>query len=178
MRKRVIIPLLVFLFSIYLLQAGLHGAIWMGQKWIETEANTVWWMNPSISVRAEAAYNYFAIAPMFLGGLIFGIAIVLAYKLACSCSFCVLRKLTFVVTSFAGSVLSTALAFNTFDWMVSYVTGSGGNPNVFTLWNFNMPFISIDGWNFYAFCVLAPLWIGGCFLATSLLFCVLCHDEL
>ena len=59
-----------------------------------------------------------------------------------------------------GAIIAAGVGFNTFDWMVSYLTGSPGKPVTFTLWNWGLPNVEINGWNFYIFAMLIPLWLG------------------
>ena len=62
------------------------------------------------------------------------------------------------------------MGFNTFDWMVSYLTGSPGHSVTFSLWNFGLPQVLIDGYNFYIFAMLIPLWFGSFLIASSVLY--------
>jgi hypothetical protein len=59
-----------------------------------------------------------------------------------------------------GAIVAAGVGFNTFDWMVSYLVGSPGHRVNFSLWNFGLPNVPIDGWNFYIFAMLIPLWLG------------------
>jgi len=154
--KQILLSLGLLALGLFLISRGVVGAVWMGEKWFTTNALDPWWMMPTFYVTAQFAYVWFAIAPMIVGGVIGAAAVVLTW----------LRHPKTAITFIFASIAVSALAFNTFDWMISYETGLGGSPNFVGVWNFFMPNLMINAWLFYFFCIIVPLWVGG-FLATS-----------
>jgi len=152
--------LVMFLVGVGLLIPALIGANWMGQRWTQSpDAATPWWLNPSFSVTAKTAYNFFAIGLLILGGVFAGWATAAMLRDRRSAFFLMLA-----------AIVAGAVGFNTFDWMVSYLVGSPGKPVTFTLWNFGLPNVPIDGWNFYIFAMLIPLWLGSFLVSFSTLY--------
>jgi hypothetical protein len=160
------------LFVMFLIGIGLSipaslGANWMGQRWTNSpDAATPWWLSPSISVTAKTAYNFFAVGLLILGGVLAGCAAAAILKGH-------RRPALFLML---GTIVAGGIGFNTFDWMVSYLVGSPGNRVTFTLWNWGLPNVGIDGWNFYIFAMLIPLWLGS-FLISFPIFYMLIRSQ-
>src|SRR4030065_1706 len=54
--------LVMLIIGIVLFVPAILGANWMGQRWTNSpDAATPWWLNPSFSVTAKTAYNFFAV---------------------------------------------------------------------------------------------------------------------
>jgi hypothetical protein len=151
----------MFLVGVVLLVPALLGANWMGQRWTSSpDAATPWWLSPSVSVTAKTAYRFFAVGLLMLGGVLGGCAAAAMLKDR-------RRSALFLML---GAIVAAGVGFNTFDWMVSYLVGSPGHLVTFTLWNFGLPNVPIDGWNFYIFAMLIPLWLGSFLVSLSILY--------
>jgi hypothetical protein len=156
---RRIVFVLLFFVGVGLFIPGILGANWMGQRWTDSpDSKLPWWLTPALSVTAKVAYRIFAVGLLILGGILAGWAAVAMFKD---------RPRAALLLMF-GAIVSTVVGFNTFDWMVSYLTGSPGHIVTFTLWNFGLSQVPIDGYAFYVFAMLIPLWAGS-FLATVFL---------
>ena len=157
--KRTIL-FVMFLVGVGLFIPAMLGANWMGQRWTNSpDAATPWWLNPSFSVTAKTAYNFFAVGLLILGGVLAGgtATAILKHR----------RRPAFLLM--LGAIVAAGVGFNTFDWMVSYLVGSPGNPVTFTLWNWGLPNVGINGWNFYIFAMLIPLWLGSFLISLPIL---------
>jgi len=152
---------LIFVVGIGLFIAGILGANWMGQRWTDSpDSKLPWWLTPAFSVTAKVAYRFFAVGLLIFGGVLAGWGVAEMFRFRPKSALILL----------IGSIASTAVGFNTFDWMVSYLTGSPGRNVTFSLWNFGLPQIPIDGYSFYIFAMLIPLWSGSFFIAVSVLY--------
>ena len=137
------------------------GAMWMGQRWTNSPDSTLpWWLNPSISVSAKIAYNFFAVGLLILGGVLAGWAAAAVLNGR--------RRSSLLLM--LGAIVAAGVGFNTFDWMVSYLVGSPGHLVTFSLWNWGLPNVPIDGWNFYIFAMLIPLWLGSFLISISIFY--------
>jgi hypothetical protein len=151
----------LFVVGIVLFIPGILAANWMGQKYTESpDSKLPWWLTPFFSVTTKVAYRFFAEGLLIFGGILGGWAVAEMFRY---------RPKTALIL-FLGSVVSTAVGFNTFDWMVSYLTGSPGHSVTFSLWNFGLSQVLIDGYNFYIFAMLIPLWFGSFLVSSSLLY--------
>jgi hypothetical protein len=161
--RRVILSVM-FLVGVVLLVPAMLGADWMGQRWTNSpDAATPWWLNPSVSVTAKTAYRFFAVGLLILGGVLAGCAAAAMLK----------DRRKSALFLMLGAIVAAGVGFNTFDWMVSYLVGSPGHPVTFTLWNFGLPNVPIDGWNFYIFAMLIPLWVGSFLVSSSILYALI-----
>jgi hypothetical protein len=151
----------MFVVGVALFVPALLGANWMGQRWTNSpDAATPWWLNPSVSVTAKTAYSFFAVGLLILGGVLAGWAAAAMLN----------DRRRSALILMLGAIVAAGIGFNTFDWMVSYLVGTPGHLVIFTLWNFGLPSVPIDGWNFYIFAMLIPLWLGSFLISLSILY--------
>src|SRR4030067_2214084 len=100
--------LVMFLIGIVLFVPAILGANWMGQRWTNSpDAQTPWWLNPSFSVSAKTAYNYFAVGLLILGGVLAGGAATAILKN---------RRRPALLLMF-GAIISAGGGFNPFYWV-------------------------------------------------------------
>jgi hypothetical protein len=153
-KKQVLLLVMSVFGGIFLVVRGIGGADWLGTAWLGPKANEQWWLTPYLSVSAADAYNYFAILFMVLGGLCAGITVTMIFK----------RHPRIAVFMLLFTLVFTVISFNTFDYMVAYATGStSATLTFYPMWNFNSGIV-IDGWDFYVFCVVIPLFVGAMLL--------------
>lgn len=158
---RRIVPVVLFFVGVGLFVPAWLGAMWMGQRWTDSpDATLPWWLNPYVSVTSKTAYNFFAVGLLILGGVLAGWAAAAMLN----------DRRRSALLLMLGAIVAAGVGFNTFDWMVSYLVGSPGHLVTFSLWNFGLPNVPIDGWNFYIFAMLIPLWSGSFLVSLSIFY--------
>lgn len=157
METKTILIAMVLVLGIYLLYVGSIGALFLGDRWVYGEdAGIQWWLNSYFFVPAKTALICFGILPLVLGGVVMGIIMAFLIRLRLPTKY---RKI--LIVPIVVAIILSALGFNTCDWMLAYMGGSGGSGKTISMWNFGLDGVIVNGWNFYFFCVIVPLWVGG-----------------
>jgi hypothetical protein len=145
--------------GLFLVLRGIVGADWLSATWLDANSAKAWWLTPYSWVTNADAYNYLAKTPMILGGVFAGLTAAMIIR----------RHARWALLTMFTTIVLSVLGFNTFDYLDAYIAGSSADTvKYFPVWNFNLNFIVVTGWDFYFFFCVVPLFVGGMLISLPL----------
>lgn len=159
MRGRQIALVVALILGVALLCYSLYIGVMIGADWYGPQATFQWHMNNYIVMDAKYAYSIFGLATMAVGGLATGLAMSSFFTFTKT-----KKHVLILMAAFFIAIATTGLGFNTLDFMLGnfYWTNMTYPPPVQVAF-----FGSVDVWNFYFFCFVVPLWLGGFLIGSA-----------